>query len=132
MIAPSFSKLTISNPKRHADLSDESRLFPYYAGYSSAFTSELLKSATLSQDALVVDPWNGAGTTTAAAKKLGLKAIGIDLNPAMVIVAKATLLSASEGPSLFPLAESMIEQCKQSLTENVFDPLTKWIDETGS
>lgn len=36
---------------------------------------------------LVVDPFNGSGTTTAMAKLLGMRAIGIDINPAFCEVA---------------------------------------------
>jgi SAM-dependent methyltransferase len=129
---PFFSKLTIENPKRHADVATENRLFPYYAGYSSAFTTKLLDSTNLERDTVVLDPWNGAGTTIQAASKLGLKAVGVDLNPAMVIVAKAALLASSEAPSLVPLAESLLEQSSDGAIDGKVDPLTMWVDIDGA
>lgn len=117
------------NPKRHADLAPmDSRLFPYYAGYSAAFVRELLSSANLPSRSVILDPWNGAGTTIQAAHRLGFKSIGIDLNPVMVMVAKASLLSAREAPSLLPLAQSMIEQVdKRSCDKADRDPLANWL-----
>ena len=44
----------------------------------------------------MLDPWNGSGTTTYAAAQLGHSSIWLDLNPVMVIVARARLLSPSE------------------------------------
>jgi DNA modification methylase len=127
-----FRDLVVTNPKRHADSSDEDRLFPYYAGYSPAFTTKLLKSAGLDRDATVLDPWNGAGTTLQAAYSLGLSAVGVDLNPVMVIVAKAALLSSGEAPSLVPLAESIVDQCADYASDDIADPMTKWVDEEGA
>jgi len=127
MSAPVFERLAIVNPKRHADIAYfDSDLFPYYAGYSAAFTTQLLQSADLTEEALVLDPWNGAGTTVQAAHKLGLQSFGLDLNPAMVIVAKAGLLSSREVPSLVPLAESIIEHASEH-AGLANDPLEKWL-----
>ncbi len=129
---PFFSGLTIENPKRHADVASDNRLFPYYAGYSSGFASKLLDSTKLEKNVVVLDPWNGAGTTIQAASKLGLRAVGVDLNPVMVIVAKAALLASREAPSLIPLAESLVEQCAEGAIEGRVDPLTSWVDDVGA
>ena len=52
------------------------------------FAHELLQSAKLSHGAVVLDPWNGSGTTTYTATSLGLSSIWIDLNAVMSIVAR--------------------------------------------
>ena len=44
----------------------------------------------ISRDAIVMDPWNGADNHSSR-KDIGISAIGLDLNPVMVIVAKAKL-----------------------------------------
>lgn len=62
--------------------------FPYYAGFSEAFAEDAIKSLTINDD-IVLDPWNGAGTTTSLSCRLKRRAFGIDLNPVMVHVAKA-------------------------------------------
>lgn len=63
--------------------------FPYYAGFSEAFASSAIASCNLKGAMTVLDPWNGSGTTTSAARRLGHCAIGFDLNPVMVVVARA-------------------------------------------
>jgi DNA modification methylase len=77
---------------RSAKLSAEERrrsLFPYYAGFSGGFVSDVVRSLGLGGEHTILDPWNGSGTTTAVASGLGIASIGIDLNPALLIVAKA-------------------------------------------
>lgn len=101
--------------------------FPYYAGYPELFARELLQSARLPDDAVVLDPWNGSGTTTYSASKLGLRSIGIDLNPVMIIVARARLLMPSEADHLRPLAATILSHARSSLpvlAEN--DALLDW------
>ena len=127
---PRFSELIIDNPKTYADSlrSLEARLFPYYAGYSSSFAVHLLRSLSLPSEAVVFDPWNGSGTTTSAAAQLGYHALGQDLNPVMVLVAKAALLPRSEASSLVPLAKSIIATSRQMTGEGLADdPLETWI-----
>ncbi|MES2193710.1 MAG: DNA methyltransferase [Pseudomonadota bacterium] len=68
-----------------------SSLFPYYAGFSEAFVRDVLDALQATADQVVLDPWNGSGTTTTVVKQAGLNSIGIDLNPAMAVVAKARL-----------------------------------------
>jgi hypothetical protein len=58
--------------------------------------------------AIILDPWNGSGTTTYAASTLGLSSIGIDLKPVMIIVARARLLPPSEADHLLPLASTIL------------------------
>lgn len=132
----SFDNIAISNPKLYKapKASQESRVFPYYAGYSNEFSSNILSTLKPSRNALVFDPWNGSGTTTTSAYSQGFDCIGFDLNPAMVLVAKARLLSPLERPSLISIAKSLIDQSRLSigaLTINDDDPLLKWFN-TGS
>ena len=74
-----------------------------------------------------MDPWNGSGTTTAAASLYGYRWIGFDLNPAMAVAAKARLFPATELPSIKPLlteiekkASARKRHCDQD------DPLLAW------
>lgn len=52
-----------------------------------AICEYIIKLTTFSDDAIVLDPFVGSGTTAVAAKKLGRKYIGIDTNPEYVEVA---------------------------------------------
>jgi SAM-dependent methyltransferase len=103
------------------------RLYPYYAGFSESFVRTILQSSHLAQGAVVYDPWNGSGTTTAAASKLGYSCIGFDLNPVMVIVAKARNFSPVEAGSLVPLCRAALDlSAKLALSLGADDPLLTW------
>lgn len=101
--------------------------FPYYAGYPEQFARSVLTSTGLAKNALVLDPWNGSGTTTYAAAQLGLASRGFDINPVMLIVARARLLPRSEADSLEPLARDVVKGLRgnQSLVGSD-DPLLNW------
>jgi len=121
--------LQISNPKRHADSQENqsNRIFAYYAGYSDIFTERVIRSFKLPASATVLDPWNGSGTTTRIAGELGHHAIGTDLNPAMVVVAKAGALPHSEWASVEPLAKAIVNRSARCASEiDSADPLLVW------
>ena len=125
-----FENLVIQNPKQISrNRMDRVSLYPYYAGFSPSFVDSLLTSTKLSQDAKIVDPWNGSGTTTTSATRLGYCTQGYDLNPVMVIAAKACMLNAREKTSLWPIAvDIMTKASKEKLiTINDEDPLCTWI-----
>ena len=125
-----FHRAWIVNPKRHADAggAQDARLFPYYVGYSSAFASTLLASLNLQRNACILDPWNGSGITTQTARRLGYRAIGRDLNPVMVLIAKAESLAPTEVGRLLPTAHQLItsaQPLRKHFTKD--DPLTEWL-----
>lgn len=122
----------IDNPKAYADTSNvsERQMFPYYAGYSRSFALNLLSSLALSPNVLVLDPWNGAGTTTAAATALGIRSVGQDINPVMVLVAKSTLISKANLCRLPHVAMEIVEAAASSaaiLSSEHYDPLEGWL-----
>jgi len=125
-----IDSLSIQSPKRVSRREHGwDRFFPYYAGYPESFARTLLESAKLSDGAVVLDPWNGSGTTTFAASQLGLSSCGFDLNPVMVIIARARLLPPFEADSLDPLARDAVKalQADPQLVEQG-DPLLWWFD----
>lgn len=126
----------IVNPKqRRSEMVGRARWFPYYAGYSTAFAVQLLKSSAHIRKQLVVDPWNGSGATTDAAASLGCAAVGIDLNPVMTVTAKARLVGSTNASSLEPICEELI-----SLSSRLTDgrdtadpePLKIWLSPKSS
>ncbi|WP_299006356.1 DNA methyltransferase [uncultured Caulobacter sp.] len=123
-------RLCIVSPKRNKRLQTGwEGFFPYYAGYPELFARELLKSAKLPHGAVVLDPWNGSGTTTYTATTLGLNSIGIDLNPVMIIVARARLLPPSEADHLRPLAATILSHAHSAPPELApDDALLSWFD----
>jgi len=119
----------IENPKVYADTSGkaERRVFSYYAGYSHSFALNLLSSLTLDPKAVLLDPWNGSGTSTSAATLLGIHSIGQDINPVMVLAAKSALVTTDEIISLPSSAENIISLVEESTLISLTDePLESW------
>ncbi len=121
-------KARIQNPKRRATPRASRELwYPYYAGFSEEFAQSLIASWGLKPGATIADPWNGSGTTTAAALNCGYASWGFDLNPAMVVVSKARLLSTRETPSLLPIARDIATKAQLGPNElSPEDPLLSW------
>lgn len=67
---------------------------PYFTMYPLAFPLGVLKEHR-AQDALVVDPFCGRGTTNFAARLRGYSTIGVDTNPLAVVIAEAKLSDAT-------------------------------------
>lgn len=126
-ITSNIDDVVVSNPKRLNNKGYET-WYPYYAGFSSDFVLNILNSLALDSNTFIADPWNGSGTTTLMASKKGYQSIGFDLNPVMIIAAKATLLNTSEFSSLLPLAHDIISKSstKSEDEESLSDPLTTW------
>lgn len=122
-----FDELSIVSPKRNKRLQTGwEGFFPYYAGFPELFAKEILKSAGLAEGAKVLDPWNGSGTTTYTADRLGFSAVGLDLNPVMVIVARARLLAPSEADHLRPLAATILSHAR--VAPGDLDPEDRLLD----
>ena len=110
------------SPKRpHAETAGLADIFPYYAGFSFDWARTAL--AQLSPDGLpvVLDPWNGSGTTTLAAQSLGMPSVGVDLNPVASVVAQLRaqvreVASVSQPPAATAAATADISD----------DPLKAW------
>lgn len=87
----------------------------------------MITEAQLQNDAVILDPWNGSGTSTYAASHAGFKAVGIDINPVMVVVAKARHLRPSEADSLIPLYKEILAIAKDdTLPIDKGDALRSW------
>ena len=55
---------------------------------------ERIIEASTPEDALVLDPFNGSGTTGVAALKLGRRYVGIDMDPEYLALSKKRLEAA--------------------------------------
>jgi DNA modification methylase len=83
-------RLNIVNPKRdQRRCHDRQSWYSFYASFSLQFAEALISSVQLPPGALIVDPWNGTGTSSLAAASLGHLVRGFDLNPVMVVAARA-------------------------------------------
>ena len=63
------------NPKVGASCDPVDSWYRYYAGYSAGFVEQALKEFAESAK-LVLDPWNGTGTTTVVAASKKVPAVG--------------------------------------------------------
>lgn len=127
-VISSLSNWTPINP-RLSTRSGKGSLYRYYAGFCPEFVTDALRHAQVGIGKLVLDPWNGSGTTTASARELGSIAYGFDRNPAMTVVAKANLLSADVGPSLSALAAEICMRFRKRRKHEplVSDGLCQWL-----
>lgn len=73
--------------------------YPYYAGFTQEFVDALI-SEHLQSATFVVDPWSGSGTTTATCLKRGVASRGIDINPALTVIARARLTPVTYRPTI--------------------------------
>lgn len=101
-------------------------LYPYYAGFAADFATQVIAGAQLATGARLLDPWNGAGTTTLAATRLGRSATGIDLNPVAALVASAKLANREDALHLHGLATDI---CRRAARSQADPPpgLTVWL-----
>lgn len=74
-------------------------LYPYKGKFYPRIVRTLINAFGLNEDCLVLDPFNGSGTTTHEASLMGIKSVGIDITPMGVILAKLKndLLFLKEG-----------------------------------
>ncbi|UZD74844.1 DNA methyltransferase [Bacillus siamensis] len=69
---------------------------PYYAGYSENFVDDVLNYMGATEASIVLDPWIGSGTTAIVCQRRGIKSLGNEINPVMVIFTKAKSLNILE------------------------------------
>lgn len=100
--------------------------YPYYAGFSLEFAEAVLAAADLPKGATVLDPWNGSGTTTFAASRLGLRGYGIDLNPFAVLVARARLVRTLDARGVRGLIGEVAARAPDG-PQTTCDPLGAWL-----
>lgn len=110
------------NPKVGASCDPVDSWYRYYAGYSAGFVEQALKESAAT--GLVLDPWNGTGTTTVVAASKNFPAVGFDVNPALVVVARARLLGAGVWASIAPLGDDVMAHATS--IEQVDDPMRFW------
>jgi DNA modification methylase len=110
--------------------SQVSALYPFYAAYSLPFARTALENVAVDQDSIIVDPWNGSGTTTLAASSVGLRSIGLDLNPVAVVLARARLAHRNGVQQLYKKVSPQLNAPHRRVIPNVGDddPLHSWFD----
>lgn len=124
---------TIINPKRIFKKTTGEEWYNYYAGFSDDFVSEILNSFELPKDSVILDPWNGGGTTTLNCALAGYNVIGIDLNPVMNIVAKSKFSNTDDVLTALDIVKYLRVKNYPNKLNDESDFLLNWFDfETAS
>lgn len=118
------------NPKKaNEEFEAKSYWYNYYAGYSHSFAKNIIDSFALCKSSVILDPWNGAGTTTLMSSVGGYKSIGIDLNPVMKVIAKAKQVTRDDVVCIESrLSELTKVRFRRAIDE---DPLNFWFRSSG-
>lgn len=120
--------LATASPPKQRHTVGSSATSRYYAGFSEQFVADLLPQPNGSSANVVLDPWMGSGTTMRVAHRLGHRAIGVDLNPAMVVIARARLLTKSETKSASDALQVVLRSPTPRRRTLADDPLLQWFD----
>jgi len=118
-----------ANPKRLSKSNEGvDSWYPYYAGFSSDFARAALANL-LETPGVVLDPWNGSGTTTWAAQVLGHTGIGVDLNPFAGLVASAKLVELGCLSDALKPAKALLNRRAPARARRSYqkDPLAAWL-----
>lgn len=99
----------------------------YYAGFGVGFVEDVIDHLQLCAPATIIDPWNGSGTTTQVAAQRGLPAVGIDINPALVVVGKSKLFRGEDAEGVRELTSQILTEARRTPSSKApGDPLTQW------
>lgn len=122
-----FSNIT--SPKRGASaVSREQTWYNFYAMYAADFVRGVFNRISLPQGAVVLDPWNGTGTTTLIARQRGFRSVGIDANPAMFVIAKARLVPRKVAQKIAHGLEDLETKIKIATPALDDEPLLRWFN----
>jgi len=123
MSGADVTSATFVSPKVGATSDPVDTWYRYYAGYSAGFVERALDELADTEE-VVLDPWNGTGTTTVVAASRNVPAIGFDINPALVVVARARLLGMGVWASIEPLVRDVVSHAASVDLDE--DPLLFW------
>ena len=73
------------------------RWYYYKEGFSPTLVEKAIEQTGLVKDDLIIDPFNGSGTTTLTASLLGYKSVGIEVNPFTSFLSDAKIKNAEVG-----------------------------------
>ena len=70
------------------------RWYYYKEGFSPNLVEKAIEQAEVAKDDLIIDPFNGSGTTTLSASLLGYRSVGIEVNPFTSFLSSAKVKNA--------------------------------------
>jgi len=63
-------------------------LYPYKGKFYPRVVRTIINAFNLNQNSLILDPFNGSGTTTHEASLMGIKSVGIDVTPIGIVLSE--------------------------------------------
>jgi len=84
--------------------------FKYKEGFSRQLVFKLLLDWKISKDELILDPFAGCGTALLACKESGYRAVGLDILPVAIFVAKVKLQDWSDLALLHNAIEALFDK----------------------
>lgn len=103
------------------------RWFRFSAGFSAEWVRNLVRTSAFPQDAVVLDPFAGSGTTLIACEAAGVKALGIEAHPFVRQVAEAKLCWNSPVANFRRLADAMIGAAQSGGRRDIVNTYPKLI-----
>jgi DNA modification methylase len=99
-----------SNSENTINLSRH-RWYYYKEGFSPFLVEKAIEQAGVTKKDTILDPFNGGGTTTLTASTLGLKSVGVEVNPFTAFLASTKLQNVD--------AEKFIDWQNKIFTEKI-------------
>jgi DNA modification methylase len=122
-----FPPRTLANVRSPKLSSTSGRWYRYYAGFAPEFVDDILDAYAPQAAWNILDPWMGSGTTLAVGAARGYQVAGVDLNPAMVVVAKGRLIANDTIKSIDTLSADLLRHWRPASPDSA-DPLRHWFD----
>ncbi len=117
---------SLVSPKQPS-LAKDRDWYPYYAGFTEEF-AEAVMSDHLADAASVLDPWSGSGTTTVVAARSGRSSVGIDVNPALTVIARARVVPQADGVAILDHVQQILDVAQTlDIQPQIGDPLSRWM-----
>jgi DNA modification methylase len=130
----SVTDASLASPKRDAAKpAGVENWYRYYAGFSPSFARSVLTHAGLRSTSVILDPWNGSGTTTYTAASLGFPSLGLDISPIANLVASAKIAHRGDLAHSDGLTSQLIANARDrrsSADEIESHPLRRWLHPT--
>ena len=95
------------------------RWFTYPAGYSHRLVENKAQAYGLNGQHCILDPFVGTGTTSVAAKSMGVNSIGIEAHPFVCWVAKTKMRSNLDVSKLEQEAAAIVEAAQALLADGI-------------
>ena len=96
-------------------------LYPYKGKFYPRVVRTLINAFGLNENHIILDPFNGSGTTTHEASLMGIKSIGIDVTPIGILIAKLKNELLFIEPQLLDFSEEELREIFNQIKEKKWE-----------